>query len=86
MEESERLPLSTRLALRPKVAAEALGVCERTLRGLLPQIPHTRIGNAVLIPVEGLQAWLRDQAKAEGSRAERIAGEILRAVSGSGED
>jgi excisionase family DNA binding protein len=69
--------LSSRLALRPKEAAQALGVSERTLRQILPELPHVRVGGAVLLPVEGLRAWLQDEAKAEKARAELIADEIL---------
>ena len=40
-----------RLALRPKEAAEALGVGERTLRGWMRDegLPFARVGGAVLI-------------------------------------
>ena len=77
-----RIRLADRLALRPKEAAEALGICERTLRQILPELPHVRVGGVVLLPVEGLQAWLREQAKAERSRAETIADEVLKAIQG----
>ena len=40
-----------RLALRPKEAAEALGVSERTLRQMLPELPHIRRGGSILIPL-----------------------------------
>ena len=82
----ERLHLGDRLALRPKEAAEALGIGERTLRQLLPELPHFRVGGVVLLPVEGLQAWLRERAKAEGGRSDAIAGEILQAINASGGD
>lgn len=53
------------LSLRPREAAKALGVSERTLwewsrRG---DIPHVRIGRAVLYPVDGLREWLRQRAE-----------------------
>ena len=54
----ERLHLADRLALRPKEAAEALGLSERKLREVLPQLPHVRVGGAVLLPVEALRSWL----------------------------
>ena len=72
--------LATRLALRPKEAALALGISVRTLRGLLPHLPHLREGNVVLIPVDGLRDWLRERARAECSQADDIAAEIVRAL------
>ena len=72
--------LANRLALRPTEAARALGICERTLRQILPELPHVRVGGAVLLPVEGLQAWLRERATTERKRADEIADEILRTV------
>ena len=59
----ERLYLADRLALRPAEAARALGISERTLRSLLPQLPVVRTDGAVLIPVEALREWLRDRAR-----------------------
>jgi excisionase family DNA binding protein len=59
----ERLDLADRLALRPAEAARALGISERTLRSLLPQLPVVRAGGAVLIPVDALRGWLRDRAR-----------------------
>ena len=69
--------LSARLALRPAEAAQALGLSERTLRQILPELPHVRVGGAVLLPVEGLQTWLREQSKAERSRVDKTVNEIL---------
>ncbi len=77
-----RIRLADRLALRPKEAAEALGIGERTLRQILPELPHIRVGGVVLLPVEGLQAWLREQAKAERSRADTIADDVVKAIQG----
>ena len=72
-----QLRLGDRLALRPKEAAQALGLSERMLRQILPELPHVRIGGAVLIPVEGLQAWLREQSRAERGRVDETVKEIL---------
>ncbi len=72
--------LTSRLALRPKEAAEALGVSERTLRQMLPELPHVRVGGVVLLPVDALRGWLLEQAKVEQGRAEKVAEEVLRAV------
>jgi len=66
-----------RLALRPKEAAAALGVSERTLRSLLPRIPHLRFKGTVLIPTKALERWLEDKALAEVSQAGEIADEML---------
>jgi excisionase family DNA binding protein len=72
--------LADRLALRPKEAAEALGISERTFRQLLPEIPTVRRGNIVLVPVAGLQEWLREESEAEKTRGEKAVAEILEAV------
>jgi excisionase family DNA binding protein len=52
------------LALRPREAAKALGVSERSLwewthRG---DVPHVRIGRTILYPVDALRNWLNRQA------------------------
>jgi len=54
-----------KLAMRPREAAKAIGLSERTLWTLTNQgkIPHIRLGRAVLYPVDTLCEWL-----AEGSR------------------
>lgn len=51
------------LALRPKEAAKALGIGERKLWALTNsgELPHARIGRAVVYPVRELQEWLSDQ-------------------------
>ncbi len=74
------LSLDGRLALRPREAAEALGISERTLRQMLPELPVVRRGGVVLLPVEPLRAWLRDEAAIEGRRADTVAGEVLAAI------
>jgi len=81
---NRELGLSSRLALRPKEAAQALGLSERKLREVLPQLPHVRVGGAVLLPVEGLQAWLREQSRTEQSRVETVVEEILSSVEKKG--
>ena len=55
------------LALRPRKAAKALGICERTLwsRTQSGEIPCARLGRAVLYPVDALRSWLSQQS--EGS-------------------
>ncbi len=48
------------LAMRPAVAARALGISPRTLWGMTKQgrIPHARIGKAVVYPTAALVAWI----------------------------
>ncbi len=75
-----------RIALRPKEAAEVLGISERTLRQLLPELPTVRRGGVVLVPVAGLQEWLRDESRAEKGRVEKAVTEILEAVRPRGKD
>ena len=72
--------LSERLALRPKEAAVALGISERTLRQLAPTLPHLRLGGCLLFPVRVLERWLEEQAKAERAWVDREVEEILGAV------
>ena len=60
--------LADRLALRPREAAAALGVSERTFRSMLPGIPHYREHGAVLIPVDVLREWLRERASVRADR------------------
>ena len=80
MSREQHVHLADRLALRPAEAAKALGIGERKLREILPELPHVRVGGAVLLPVEALQAWLREQTKVEQGKAEKVAEEILHAV------
>lgn len=49
-----------RLALRAKDAAMALGIGARLLWSMTNrnEIPHIRMGKAVLYPVDALRAWL----------------------------
>ncbi len=56
------------LALRPREASAALGVCLRTLHQWTKEgrIPHVRMGGGkkavILYPVTLLEQWLRDMA------------------------
>ena len=76
---SARLPLGDRLALRPKEAAEALGVSERTLRKWMrdESLPYFRVEGAVRIPVGDLTAWMRERLRSQ-ARCDEVAEEILR--------
>jgi hypothetical protein len=69
--------LSTRLALRPKEAAKALGMSERAFRSLLPHVPHVRVGSSVLVPVDELRSWLVKNARQDDSSLETSVREIL---------
>ena len=76
---SEELPdLGSRLALRPKEAAEALGIGDRTLRTWMrdEELPFLKVAGVVLIPREELERWLRERIERE-KRAEALAEEIL---------
>ncbi|MHC5109686.1 MAG: helix-turn-helix domain-containing protein [Planctomycetota bacterium] len=66
---ADRQPVQ-HLALRPKDAACALGIGERLLwqKANRGEIPHVRIGRAVLYPVHLLEDWLATQAKMEKSQ------------------
>jgi hypothetical protein len=52
------------LALRPREAARELGISERLLWEWTRTegVPHIRIGNVVLYPVDGLKRWLDDRS------------------------
>ena len=69
--------LAGRLALTVPEAATVIGVSERHLRSLLPEIPHCRVGSRVVVPVDSLRQWLRERAQAEQQGADRVAQEIL---------
>ncbi|MCC6127396.1 MAG: helix-turn-helix domain-containing protein [Pirellulales bacterium] len=57
------------LALRPREAAKALGVSEKTLWTWTHDnaIPHIRMGRAILYPVDALRRWM-DSKTAENSQ------------------
>jgi hypothetical protein len=57
-------PAPPRLALRPKDAARALGIGERLLwsKTNAGDIPHVRIGRAVVYPIDLLREWLARHA------------------------
>jgi len=74
------LRLVDRLALRPKEVAQTLGISERSLRQMLPELPHIRIGSAVVVPVDSLRAWLREQSQMEQNSVEKAVSEILNKI------
>ena len=52
------------LALRPREAAKALGIGERLLwsKTNAGEIPHLRVGRAIIYPVDLLRDWMAEQA------------------------
>ena len=70
--EGTTLRLSDRLALRPKEAAQVLGLSEGALRALLPELPVVRAGRAVLLPVDLLREWLRSRVEASENAAQKV--------------
>ena len=79
------LTLDSRLALRAKEAADALGISERKFRDMIPELPHVRRGGLVLIPVRALERWLEAEATKEQSRADKIPDEIVRSFQNDSE-
>jgi excisionase family DNA binding protein len=57
-------PTTPCLALRPREAAKALGISERTLWEWTKNgsVPHFRRGKTILYPVGRLRRWLDEQA------------------------
>jgi excisionase family DNA binding protein len=49
-----------KLSLRPRAAAKAIGVSERTLWTWTHknEIPHIRMGKTILYPIDALRKWL----------------------------
>ncbi len=72
--------LSERLALSIPEAAAAVGVSERLMRTLLPEIPHCHVGNRIVIPVSMLDEWLRKQAQEEQTVVGKAVDEILEEI------
>jgi hypothetical protein len=75
--------LSERLALSVSEAAAAVGVSERLMRSVLPDIPHCRLGNRVVIPVSLLVEWLRKQAEKEQNVVGKAVNDILGEIQSS---
>ncbi len=69
--------INKRLALTIAEAAAAVGVSERHLRTVLPEIPHLHLGARIVIPIDALRGWLRERAETEVQGAAHIADEIL---------
>ena len=75
--------LSERLALSVQEAAASLGVSERLLRDVLPEIPHCHVGSRVVIPVSLLEEWLRQQAGKDQTVVGKVVEEILEEIQSS---
>jgi len=67
----EQAPKTT-LALRPREAARALGISERTLWAWTHDgtVPHVRVGRTIMYPVDGLREWLTRQAQQKQGAAQ----------------
>ena len=54
------------IGLRPKAAAQAVGISERKLWELTnrKEIPHAKIGKCTVYPVRELTEWLASQCQA----------------------
>lgn len=75
---SDTIDLNTRIALRPREAAEALGVSDRTLRTWMrdEELPYLRIDRGILIPIADLKEWINERLIRK-STADDIAAEVL---------
>jgi len=74
--DSERRKELPPLAMRPRDAARALGISERTLWTWTKVgiVPHVRLGSCVLYPTDLLRDWLAKRAgNANGSWLSRQA-------------
>jgi hypothetical protein len=72
--------LSERAALTIPEAAASMGISERHLRTVLPEIPHFHLGGRVLIPQGQLVEWMRSEVDREQQIADEIAREVVEAV------
>ncbi len=82
---SEPPDLRRRLALRPREAAAALGISEKKLRELLPELPHRRCAGVLLFSVTGLRAWLDGERPAPSPEDPEPGAEDLRQQQPEGE-
>jgi hypothetical protein len=59
-------PATPCLSMRPKEAAKALGICERTLWEMTQKgvVPHIRLSEKIILySVDSLKAWLQQQTQ-----------------------
>lgn len=68
MSDTPTVPAPPVLALRAREAAAALGISSRSLWSLTAcgEVPHVRLGRAVVYPVAQLEAWLAERAAKNG--------------------
>ena len=71
------LTLDSRLALRAKEAADALGISERKFRQIAARLPCVWIDSMRLYPVEGLRTWLAEESASQGALSAAEAGKIF---------
>jgi excisionase family DNA binding protein len=66
-------PAAPILALRPREAARALGISDRTLWQLTADgvVPFVRLRKAILYPVDALRSWL-EQARQQQQAQQEI--------------
>ena len=64
MKQHQDYDSSISLGLRPREAAKALGIGERLLwsKTNAGEIPHLRVGRAIIYPVDLLRDWMAEQA------------------------
>ena len=74
------IDLNGRLALRTQEAAEALGVCEKTMRQIGTEIGRVHRGKLVLYPIDGIREWLKREAQASEDEVGRMVREELDAL------
>ena len=74
--------LPERLALTIPEAAAAIGVSERHLRSMLPEIPHVRLGGRVVVPIYQLRKYLAEQVQTERGKVNQTVEDILASVKG----
>lgn len=84
--EESPLRLSERLALRTHEVAAVLGVSERTVRGMLPELPHTYFGRCLVFPTNLLREWLDDRVRTQAGQIENVSKEILKAIEATPDD
>jgi predicted DNA-binding transcriptional regulator AlpA len=63
---ANNIPETPCLSLRPKEAAKALGICERTLWEMTQRgvVPHIRLSEKIILySVDSLRTWLQQQAQ-----------------------
>ena len=76
----EPLHLADRLALTIAEAAQVLGVSERHLRNLLPELPTVYLGSKPVIPVDALRKYLDEHVEIGANRIQSAVDEVLKSL------